>query len=422
MEKPQTEMKSGTDPVAVFRALGKGVIGVVVPSKVNRNAKLFLVGGVLNGLSNGVFNTILQLYLASLGFTGQSLGSIFMMNALATTILTMPAGILADRYGKKPILIIGLASCALSMAIFFSSTTVEMFALSFLLVGVCNASGSVLTPLYSGFFDAGDMDKAFGFSGLINLISLSVGSLVGFIPPFLVLKAGMNLTGAYFLTMSSAGALFIVQNIFFYLSSTGLTENLQNGSAFNLKLESFVLKVSFLSFLSSLADVLTFGLFPYYVNLKFGVESSVLGTMFFASNLGMAISKGAAASLSKKLGGLRSISTGITISAICVLLMPFSPGYAILTVLFIIRCATRFMSDPLISSIFMKNVLPEEKSTANSIRLIGLNRSGIIGPYVGGTLMDQVSIDAAPVMTGILTLMVAGLYPVLLRKEAKLLN
>ena len=70
----------------------------------------------------------------------------------------------------------------------------------------------------------------------------------------------------------------------------------------------------------------------------------------------------------------------------------------------------------------MKNVLPEEKSTANSIRLIGLNGSGIIGPYIGGTLMDQVSLDAAPVMTGILTLMVAGLYPILLRKEAKLLN
>ncbi len=83
-------MKSDIHPVSMFRSLVRGAVIEVVPSSVNRNAKLFLVGGVLNGFSNGVFNVILQLYLSALGFTGQNMGSIFMMNALSTTILTIP--------------------------------------------------------------------------------------------------------------------------------------------------------------------------------------------------------------------------------------------------------------------------------------------------------------------------------------------
>ncbi|MCK4701822.1 hypothetical protein KAT55_00540, partial [Candidatus Bathyarchaeota archaeon] len=62
-------------------------LGGVMPSRLDRNAKMFLSGAVVNGVSNGVFNAVMQLYLASFGFDGQGLGTIIMMNALTATIL-----------------------------------------------------------------------------------------------------------------------------------------------------------------------------------------------------------------------------------------------------------------------------------------------------------------------------------------------
>ncbi|MFH0849461.1 MAG: hypothetical protein V1924_00820, partial [Candidatus Bathyarchaeota archaeon] len=82
-------MKPGDTP-SFFSSLqrsGLSLMKDVVPTQLSLNARYFLVGGLMNGISNGVYNAILQLYLVGLGYGGQSLGTIFMMNALSSTVL-----------------------------------------------------------------------------------------------------------------------------------------------------------------------------------------------------------------------------------------------------------------------------------------------------------------------------------------------
>ncbi|MCW4049333.1 MAG: MFS transporter [Candidatus Bathyarchaeota archaeon] len=420
MEITQTPQDFSPDQTA--QPQRTGILAKVVPENVNLNAKYFLVGGFSNGISNGVFNAVLQLYLLSLGFGSQNLGTIFMMNALSSTILTIPAGILADRYGKKKIILAGAVTVLLSMVVFFVSQSVTMFALSFLLIGVCNATGTVLTPLYSSFFNEDDMDKAFGLWGLLNISAMSLGSLAGYIPPMMVTGLGLTLTTAYRYTMMMAATLFVAQYFFYFKASDGLTETLSSEFSFNLKSKSIVLKICILTLLTNVAGGIMFSLFPYYVNQKYGVESAALGTMFFGANLAMALSKGAAASFAKKLGGLKSITLGIALSGIFFLLMPVSPTFAVLSVFFVLRMGTRFMSDPLVTSIFMRSISDDEKSTANSLRMIAMNGGGIVSPLLGGTLMEKVGLDSPAIIGGIATLMLAAMFPLLLRNEAKKLE
>ena len=82
----------------------------VIPSELNTGARLFLTGAVVNGISNGVFNSVLQLYLISLGFTAGGMGKIFMFNPLTCAVLAIPCGILADRYGKNKMILLGLVA------------------------------------------------------------------------------------------------------------------------------------------------------------------------------------------------------------------------------------------------------------------------------------------------------------------------
>ncbi len=417
-------MKTSGSP-SLFNAIqktGLSLIDDVIPSKLNANARYFLLGGLMNGVSNGVFNAVMMLYVAAFGFNAQGLGLIFMMNPLSSTVLMIPAGVLADRVGKRPMIVIGTASAILGMVVFLVADSAEMFALSFLLIGMCNAAATVFTPLYSSFFEGHDMDRAFGLYGLLNIAAMSLGNLSGFIPPYMAGTMGLTLMEAYKITMMAAAALFILQSACIYISALGIPETLSKGFSFTLKSRWVVLKICGIGLLANIAGGLLFSLFPYYVNRKFGVESAALGTLFFMSNLAMAVSKGVAAGIARRVGGLRSITLGVALSAVFMMLMPITSSFGLMTVLFILRSGTRFMSDPLLTSVFMRSVSEDEKSTANSIRMISMNGGGIVAPVLGGAMMEQLSLDSPAYLGGALTLVSAALYSLLLRDESKLLE
>jgi MFS family permease len=407
---------------SAIQKTGKGLIDDMKPSKLNPNAKYFLVGSLMNGVSNGVFNVVMMLYVATYGFNAQSLGFIFMMNSLSSTVLMIPAGILADKIGKRPMIIIGTAAALLGVIAFFLANSVETFTLSFLLIGVCNAAASVFTPLYSSFFEGHDLARAFSLYGFLNIAAMSLGSLGGFIPPYIASSIGFTLVEAYKVTMIAAATLFVLQFAITYISALGVNETLSKGFSLFLKSRWVVLKICGIGLLANVAGGLLFSLFPYYLYMKFGVGSAALGTLFLVSNLAMATSKGLAAGIARRIGGLRSITVGVALSAFFVLLMPISPGFGIMAILYVLRSGTAFMSEPLITSIFMRSIGEDEKSTANSIRMISMNAGGIVAPVLGGAMMEQLGLDTPAYLGGALMLLVAALYSLLLRDESRLLE
>ncbi|MCK5671340.1 MFS transporter, partial [Candidatus Bathyarchaeota archaeon] len=125
----------------------------------------------------------------------------------------------------------------------------------------------------------------------------------------------------------------------------------------------------------------------------------------------------AAAAVAKRLGNMRSTAIGLSLSAVFFLLMPLSPSFGLLSLFYVLRMGTRFMSDPIITSAFLKSVPEDEQSTANSIRMIAMNGGGAVSPLIGGSLMDNVSLDSPAYIGAGLTFVMAALYPLLLRKE-----
>jgi len=394
-----------------------GFIESVVPSRLNSGAKLFLTGAVVNGVSNGVFNSVMQLYLISLGFTAVDLGKLFMFNPLLCAILCIPCGIAADRYGKKKMLFLGLVSCTLGIASFLLYRNMLGFMFAFSMFGVSNAAGTVMTPLYTSFYEKDDMEKAFGLYGLVNISAMSLGSLTGYIPAYMIANLAFSEVSAYQTMIGIASVLFVAQYIFYIASSQGINEKLNKEFRFKLKSWRPVLMFSAFSLAVNIAGGMLFALFPYYVNTKFGVASAGLGALFFISNLSMAISKGLAASIAKRLGNMKSVVFGVGLSSVFFFLMPLSPSFGLLALLYVLRSGTRFMSDPILTSMFMKRIDEDEKSTANSIRMISMNGGGVVSPWLGGTMMESIGLDSPAFIGAGLTFVLAALYPVLLHKE-----
>ncbi|MCW4014666.1 MAG: MFS transporter [Candidatus Bathyarchaeota archaeon] len=396
-----------------------GFIDSVIPSELNTGAKLFLTGAIVNGISNGAYNSILQLYLIALGFTAGDLGTIFLFNPLTCAILAIPCGILADRYGKGKMIAVGFIAVIFAVCGMFVAKSLWAFGFIFAMFGISNATSTVMMPLYSTFYKKQEMEKGMGLYGLINISAMSLGSLTGYIPAYMISNLAFSELSAYKIVIIVASILFVLQYVFYLAASRGIEEKLSEGFSFKLKSWRPVLKFSALTLSLNIAGAILFSFFPYYVNQKFGIASAGLGTLFFISNLTQAVSRGVAAGIAKKLGNMKSIVVGISLSAIFFFLMPLSPSFGVLSLFYVLRSGTRFMSEPIVTSLFLKSLSEDEMSTANSIRMIAMNGSGAVSAMIGGFLLENVGLDSPAYLGAALTLVLAGLYPVLLSKEIK---
>lgn len=392
-----------------------------VPDRVSTHAKIFLFAAALNGLGNGMINVVFQLYLISLGFDSAAIGAMVMMNPLGAALLTVPAGILADRYGKKKVMISGFLLICVSLFIILFARTYELFAICFFIIGLSNATFVVLTPLYSSFFDKDDMDRAFGLWGSLNILTMSLGNLVGWVPPMLVKNLGVSVSYSYWVVIAVSGIIVLIQTPLYLLALRGAVEpEGNNGFSLMIKSRGVIAKFFLLGVISMVSGGVFFNLFTYYVNNKFGVESDALGTLFFASNFVSAGANALAPWISRKLGTLKAITIMIALATPFYLAMPFAPSFVWISALYIIRLGLRTTANPLISSLYMKLLHEEEKSSANSIRQMANQGGGVVAPWLGGQLMEM-SLDLPAFVGGGLSAVLAGLYFLLLRKEEEIL-
>jgi len=84
---------------------------------LSRNAKLYLVATVVQGLSFGIWGVIFYLYLnlPEVGFEMDFVGNMFSAGAIATGLVALPAGLLCERFGPKKALLIGLTANFISL-------------------------------------------------------------------------------------------------------------------------------------------------------------------------------------------------------------------------------------------------------------------------------------------------------------------
>lgn len=151
------------------------------------------------------------------------------------------------------------------------------------------------------------------------------------------------------------------------------------------------------------------------MNKKFGIESDALGTLFFASNLVAAGAMAASSRISKRCGALTTIVLSIGLATPFYLLTPMAPSYLALSILYVGRVGIRVIADPLLNSVFMKNLGDNEKSTANNIRMMAMHGANVAGPWAGGQLMDRISMELPAYIGGGFNAALAVVTLVLLR-------
>jgi MFS family permease len=113
-----------------------------------RNVWLFLTVTAFRGMVIAALNTVLNLYLYSLGFDARFIGVINGANALAVLLVSVPLGYLADRFGRRPVLLLGGLMYPLSiLGLGLSSTTLSILVFNFIFGATASAYWVAGIPL-----------------------------------------------------------------------------------------------------------------------------------------------------------------------------------------------------------------------------------------------------------------------------------
>ena len=113
---------------------------------MTRDNKLLAFSLAFWGLGEGLFIYILPLYLRQLGADPVAIGTILALAAAAAGLAHIPAGYLADRVGRKPVLLAGWILGLASVLVMFLAQDLWLFAAALV---AYTFTGFVIAPLYA---------------------------------------------------------------------------------------------------------------------------------------------------------------------------------------------------------------------------------------------------------------------------------
>ena len=142
---------------------------------------IFSVTNILNGLLNGFINPVLNgMLLFKLAAAPAEYGLVVSLSSsLVTGLVQVPGGRLADRFGRKPLVLFGFLGVPLAVLLGFSNSLLDFS----LIMGGISAVGNISSPAISAWLmDLVPEHRRASVSGItqtLNGVGLTVGPSMG---------------------------------------------------------------------------------------------------------------------------------------------------------------------------------------------------------------------------------------------------
>lgn len=246
---------------------------------MNRDFIFLILSLILWGIGEGSFFSFIPLYLQELGAKAFQIGGIMGGLSFAAMLCHLPAGYLADKFGRRTLIIASWAIGLIATILMFSAKSLPLFVLSLFLYG---ATGFVLAPLNSYITHAAPHGV---LNRILTIISASFnfgymfGPLIG---GFLGKTIGLRNLFAF------AAILFLISTILvFALRPQPITPSPKGiaffRSIFNLRFSSFIFIIALTIFATYLPQPLS----PNYLQNQKFLPLTSIGFLFFVNGGGI---------------------------------------------------------------------------------------------------------------------------------------
>jgi len=151
---------------------------------------------------------------------------------------------------------------------------------------------------------------------------------------------------------------------------------------------SVVLRLSGLFAIDAFAGALLVqSLLAYWFHVRFGVDTGILGSIFFGANILAGISALLAARIARRFGLINTMVFTHIPSNIFLILVPLMPNLPLAIGMLLARFSISQMDVPTRQSYTMAVVAPDERSAASGVTTIARSVGAALSPSLAGMLM-----------------------------------
>jgi len=374
-----------------------------------RDVTLLFSTRIIRLFCYGFLSIILALYLAETGLTEQQIGLLFTFTLAGDAGITLWLTTSADRFGRKRTLLIG-ALLMLGAGIVFILTNNIVVLIAAAVIGVISPSGNEIGPFLSveqaGLTNLVSNEKrtqVFAWYNLVGSFATATGALAGGWLAQVLQNNGWSALEAYRLILIGYALGGLVLTILFLNLSPQIEVVPSNATDQPKKVlglhrsRNVVFKLSALFALDAFAGgLIVQSMIAYWFHIKFGIDSGVLGSIFFGANVLAGISALLAVPLANKIGLINTMVFTHIPSNILLMLVPLMPNLPLAIGLLLLRFSISQMDVPARQSFTVAVVAPDERSAASGVTAIARSVGAALSPSLTGILFSIPALFSAP--------------------------
>jgi MFS family permease len=376
--------------------------------KTHKDIFLLFTTRIVRLFCYGFLSVVLALYLASAGLSEKVIGLLFTLTLAGDAGISLWLTTSADRFGRRRTLILG-ALLMVAAGVVFIFTRNPLLLMLAAIIGVISPSGNEIGPFLSveqasltQLIPDERRTQTFAWYNLAGSFATATGALSGGWLAFALQNVGFTPFEAYrriLLGYAVGGAVLI---ILFLFVSAAVEIKASSGADIKRTLglhqsRRVVLKLSALFSLDAFAGgLIVQSLMAYWFNVRFGIDSGVIGSIFFGANILAGISALLAGRLAKKIGLINTMVFTHIPSNVLLMLVPLMPSLPLAIGVLLLRFSISQMDVPTRQSYTMAVVTPDERSAAAGVTAIARSVGAAISPSLTGIFLSIPALLSLP--------------------------
>ena len=378
---------------------------------VTRDIVLLFAARIIRLFAYGFISVVLALYLAATGLSASGVGAILTATLAGDILVSLWVTLVADRVGRKNMLLLGAALMILAGLVFLVTTNPVWITVA-AIIGIVSPSGGEIGPFLSieqaalsQLVPDNRRTRLFGWCNLAGSFATAVGALAGgWLAQWLQNIGWSGLEAYRWIMVGYAGCGLALMLLFLFVSghaevvpaieATGRAAKKIMGLH---RSKAVIFKLSSLFALDAFAGgFVVQSIIAWWLHVRYGADEGMLGTLFFGANLLAGISALLATRLADRIGLVRTMVYTHIPSNILLCLVPLMPNLWLAVAMLLLRATISQMDVPARQSYTMAVVDPDERSAASGITTVARSVGAAVSPLLAGLLMANPLLFSVP--------------------------
>jgi MFS family permease len=358
-------------------------------ASIPTNVVWLVVALSVNSLGLNYLMVVITAYFPSIGFSAGQVGLLLAADGLTMIAAGIPFGIISDRYGRRRIMLAGSVGVVPILFIFALTSEISYLLIGCIIGGV--VEGAFLTTVNAVMADMTDpryRDAAFSLSFILATAFGGLGFALPFAFPWLESLLGVPSLLLHRDAFIIFGIIGILATIALWRAMASY-EQVRRARTPKLTHLGTIVKFSAGNISIALGAGFIIPLIPTWLFLKFGVPDSLSGPLLAVAAITMGLAAVLSPRMASRYGLVKTIVINQGLSTLFMLSLAFVAGPLLAGVLYVIRAVLMNVASPLMDTLLMSSVSPEERGRASAINAIVWRFPNSITTLIGGIILTQ---------------------------------